>query len=37
VFSGLPGGYATSTVGAWLPNVAFTFIGAAFLRRAAAN
>jgi lipopolysaccharide export system permease protein len=37
VFSNLPGGYVTSTIGAWLPNVAFTLIGAAFLRRAAEN
>jgi lipopolysaccharide export system permease protein len=37
VFSNLPGGYATSTVGAWLPNAIFTFIGAAFLLRAARN
>jgi lipopolysaccharide export system permease protein len=35
VFTGLPGGYATSTVGAWLPNVIFTAIGFVLLRRAA--
>jgi lipopolysaccharide export system permease protein len=35
VFTGLPGGYALSTVGAWAPNVIFTGIGAAMLRRAA--
>jgi lipopolysaccharide export system permease protein len=37
VVSNLPGGYFTSTIGAWLPNVVFTLIGAAFLRRAAEN
>jgi lipopolysaccharide export system permease protein len=37
VFSNLPGGYFTSTIGAWVPNVVFTLIGAAFLRRAAEN
>ncbi len=37
VFSGLPGGYFTSTIGAWIPNVVFTFIGVALLRRAAEN
>ena len=35
VFSGLPGGYALSTVGAWLPNVIFTAIGFFSLLRAA--
>ncbi|MBD5634551.1 MAG: LptF/LptG family permease [Candidatus Eremiobacteraeota bacterium] len=35
VCNNLPGGYATSTIGAWLPNVLFTAIGAAFLLRAA--
>jgi lipopolysaccharide export system permease protein len=35
VFSSLPGGYATSTVGAWIPNVLFTAIGSALLLRAA--
>ncbi len=35
LFTGLPGGYAVSTIGAWLPNVIFTAIGAALLRRAA--
>ena len=35
VFTGLPGGYATSTVGAWLPNVIFTAIGFVLVRRAA--
>jgi lipopolysaccharide export LptBFGC system permease protein LptF len=37
VFSDLPGGYVASTVGAWIPNVVFTFIGIALLRRAAEN
>lgn len=36
VFTGLSGGYALSTIGAWLPNVIFTGIGAFMLRRAAA-
>ncbi len=35
VFSGLPGGYAVSTVGAWLPNVIFTAVGFVSLLRAA--
>ncbi len=35
VFTGLPGGYATSAIGAWLPNVLFTAIGYILLRRAA--
>jgi len=35
VFSGLPGGYAISSVGAWLPNVIFTTIGCVLLLRAA--
>ncbi len=35
LFSGLPGGYGVATIGAWLPNVIFTAIGAARLRRAA--
>jgi lipopolysaccharide export system permease protein len=35
LFTGLPGGYAVSTVGAWLPNLIFTAGGAALLRRAA--
>jgi lipopolysaccharide export system permease protein len=35
VFTGLPGGYAVSTIGAWLPNVLFTAIGWLLLRRAA--
>ncbi len=34
-FTGLPGGYATSAFGAWLPNVLFTAIGVVLLRRAA--
>ncbi len=33
--SSMPGGYVLSTLGAWLPNVAFTAIGAALLLRAA--
>ena len=37
VFSGLPGGYAISTVGAWTPNVIFTAIGIVSLLRAARN
>ena len=37
VFSSFPGGYLTSALGAWLPNVIFTMIGAAFLLRAARN
>ena len=37
VTSELPGGYVTSTIGAWLPNVIFTVIGWALLRRAAEN
>lgn len=35
IFTGLPGGYAVSTLGAWLPNVIFTAIGFVLLRRAA--
>jgi lipopolysaccharide export system permease protein len=35
VFTGLPGGYAVSTVGAWAPNAIFVAIGAALLRWAA--
>ncbi len=35
VFTNVPGGYATSTVGAWIPNVVFTAIGAALVLRAA--
>lgn len=35
VFTGLPGGYFVSTVGAWLPNVIFTIVGFVSLRRAA--
>jgi lipopolysaccharide export LptBFGC system permease protein LptF len=35
LFSGLPGGYAVSTIGAWLPNLIFTAGGAVMLRRAA--
>jgi lipopolysaccharide export system permease protein len=35
VSSNLAGGYLTSAVGAWIPNVLFTLIGAAFLLRAA--
>lgn len=35
VFTGLPGGYAVSTIGAWAPNVIFTAIGAFLLLRAA--
>ena len=35
VFTGLPGGYAVSAFGAWLPNVIFTAIGFVLLRRAA--
>ncbi len=34
-FSGLGGGYVVASVGAWLPNVIFTAIGAERLRRAA--
>jgi len=37
VFSGLPGGYAVSTFGAWLPNVLFTAVGIVSLMRAARN
>ena len=41
VFTGLPaslpGGYALSTAGAWLPNLIFTGIGAVMLRRAAGS
>jgi lipopolysaccharide export system permease protein len=37
VFSGLPGGYAVSAIGAWAPNVIVTAIGVAMLRRAARN
>ncbi len=33
--SSLPGSYAVSTIGAWIPNVVFTAIGAVLLRRAA--
>ena len=33
--SSMPGGYALSAVGAWVPNVAFTAIGAGLLLRAA--
>jgi lipopolysaccharide export system permease protein len=35
VVTGLPGGYAVSAAGAWTPNVIFTAIGVALLRRAA--
>jgi len=35
VFTGLPGGYFVSAIGAWLPNVIFTAIGYLLLRRAA--
>jgi lipopolysaccharide export system permease protein len=35
VSSNLEGGYFTSAVGAWIPNVLFTLIGAGFLLRAA--
>jgi lipopolysaccharide export system permease protein len=35
IFTGLPGGYFTSAVGVWLPNLIFIAIGAALLRRAA--
>jgi lipopolysaccharide export LptBFGC system permease protein LptF len=35
VFTGLPGGYVVSTIGAWAPNVIFIAIGAGLLRRAA--
>ncbi|MGP6157198.1 MAG: LptF/LptG family permease [Vulcanimicrobiaceae bacterium] len=35
IFTGLPGGYAVSTLGAWAPNVIFTAIGVVLLRRAA--
>jgi lipopolysaccharide export system permease protein len=35
IFTGLPGGYTVSAIGAWAPNVIFTAIGAALLRRAA--
>ncbi len=35
LFSGVGGGYAISTIGAWLPNIGFTAIGATLLRRAA--
>jgi len=35
VFTGLPGGYAISTMGAWLPNVVFTVVGSIALLRAA--
>jgi lipopolysaccharide export system permease protein len=34
-FTGLPGGYAISTLGAWITNVLFTAIGFVLLRRAA--
>ncbi len=37
VFSGLPGGYLVSTIGAWTPNVIFTAIGIFSLLRAARN
>jgi lipopolysaccharide export system permease protein len=37
VFSGLPGGYAVSAIGAWAPNVIVTAVGVALLRRAARN
>ena len=37
VFSGLPGGYAVSTIGAWTPNVIFTGVGIVALLRAARN
>lgn len=36
VFTNIGGGQGTSTIGAWLPNVLFTIIGALFLRRVAA-
>jgi lipopolysaccharide export system permease protein len=35
VTTGLPGGFATAAAGAWFPNVLFTAIGGALLRRAA--
>jgi lipopolysaccharide export system permease protein len=35
VFTGLPGGYAVSTLGAWAANAMFTAIGVVLLRRAA--
>jgi lipopolysaccharide export system permease protein len=35
VFTGLPGGYAVSMIGAWAPNLIFIAIGAGLLRRAA--
>jgi lipopolysaccharide export system permease protein len=35
LFTGLPGGYLVSTIGAWAPNVVFTAIGYLMLRRAA--
>ena len=35
IFTGLPGGYAVSTLGAWAPNAIFTAIGVILLRRAA--
>ncbi len=34
VFTGVPGGYGVSIVGAWAPNVIFTAIGYVLLRRA---
>jgi len=37
VFTGLPGGYAVSTIGAWLPNLLFTAVGFVSLLRAARN
>lgn len=37
VFTGLPGGYAISTIGAWLPNLLFTAVGFVSLLRAARN
>lgn len=35
IFTGLPGGYAVSAIGAWAPNVIFTAVGAWLLLRAA--
>ena len=35
VFSQLPGGYAVSALGAWLPNLFFTAVGAVAISRAA--
>ncbi len=37
ITTSLPGGYAVSAIGAWLPNALFTAIGIALLQRAARN